>query len=267
MNLYHKLIKLIFLFGLYFTILSQNHDCEYELKDGNKYNFSKLRKLTGDYEYVYGRYTYKANFCGPLNTKCVTSPNTPAGLFLRGNLSYQLGTSCITRYAPEWKPTVDYMDSLLKIQGLKLTFTEGEKCYLGNGNYQLTYLLKCDPNQEIKFDTVWKINTCHMEYSFFTKYACVHFAYKSSFSIFSGSSDSMFSSKNFVFTLLIIFILYTIGFTYLNYKKNPEDGLIKSLPHRSFWSNLFNNAIFGCEITLNFIKSKLFGSNENRDYL
>ena len=67
-------------------INSQNNanDCEYDLKDGSKYNFSKLRKQTGDYDYVFNRYTYKANFCGPLNTKCITSPNTPAALFLRG---------------------------------------------------------------------------------------------------------------------------------------------------------------------------------------
>ncbi len=59
-------------------------DCEYQMTDGTKYNFAKLRRENGDYEYSFTRYIYKANFCGPLNSKCVTSPNTPAALFLRG---------------------------------------------------------------------------------------------------------------------------------------------------------------------------------------
>ena len=86
MKLYFQKILIFFIFQHFLiqTILSQTNDCEYTLTDGAKYNFSKLRKLTGDYEYVYSRYTYKANFCGSLNTKCITSPNTPAGLFLRG---------------------------------------------------------------------------------------------------------------------------------------------------------------------------------------
>lgn len=63
-----------------------SNECEYELKDGLKYNFAKLRKQTGDYESWFRHGTYKANFCGPLNSKCITSPNTPAALFVSGKL-------------------------------------------------------------------------------------------------------------------------------------------------------------------------------------
>lgn len=78
-------------FLLFITLIhsSANSDtnCEYELEDGMKYNFAKLRKESGDYNYIFSKYTYKANFCGPLNQKCITSPNTPAGLFIRGTFS------------------------------------------------------------------------------------------------------------------------------------------------------------------------------------
>lgn len=85
MKLYFQTILNVIIILHFFsqTIFSQTNECEYSLGDGAKYNFAKLRKETGDYDYVYSRYTYKANFCGPLNTKCITSPNTPAGLFLR----------------------------------------------------------------------------------------------------------------------------------------------------------------------------------------
>jgi hypothetical protein len=246
---------------------STNGECEYEVSDGMKYNFAKLRKESGDYNYIFSKYTYKANFCGPLNQKCITSPNSPAGLFIRGKSSNHLGTSCITRYSFEWKPTVSYLDSLIKTQGLKLVFPDGDKCYLGTGNYKLIYMMKCDPNQDLVFDTVRKISTCEIEYNFFSKYACIHFSYKNSFSIFSSNGDSVFSSKNIVIWILILLIFYLIIFTYLNYKKNPEDGLVKSLPHREFWTNCFSNFFYGWEVTITYLKTKFFGQSENRDYI
>lgn len=142
-----------------------------------------------------------------------------------------------------------------------MVFPEGEKCYLGHGNYQLIYLLKCDPNHELLFDTVRKISNCEIEYNFFTKYSCLHFSYKSSFSLFSSNSESSVTSKGILITIIIIFTIYIVVFSFLNYRKNPEDGLIKSLPHRYFWSSIFDNALHGCEITFNFFKSKIFGSN------
>ena len=144
-----------------------------------------------------------------------------------------------------------------------MIFPDGEKCYLGHGNYQLSYLLKCDPNIELSFETVWKLGQCQMEYSFLTKYACVHFSIQSSFSIFSINGGS----KDIVATILIVLSIYISVFTYINYRNNPEDGFIKALPHRSFWGTIFDNSQYGLEISLNFCKAKIFGSNENREYL
>lgn len=151
---------------------------------------------------------------------------------------------------------------MLKTQGLKLTFPEGERCYLGKGNYQLSYLLKCDPQQELQFDTVRKEGVCIIEFNFFTKYACLHFSYKSSSSIFSSSGDSILTSKNILLTLVIVSILYVIVFTFINYRKNPEDGIIKSLPHRSFWSSFFDNSLYGYEICRNLLNRN---KNHNQD--
>ena len=61
--------------------------CEYATEDGEKYNFEKLRRSDKDYEFIQDRYTYKANFCGPLVSKCSNGPNVPAAYFLTGNSS------------------------------------------------------------------------------------------------------------------------------------------------------------------------------------
>ena len=60
--------------------------CEYEMSDNIKYNLSKLRKTTSDYSTTLNRYSYKANFCGPLISQCVTSPDCPAAMYVRGHL-------------------------------------------------------------------------------------------------------------------------------------------------------------------------------------
>ena len=69
-----------------FSIIFTNSDslCEYTTDDGAKYNFEKLRRTDRDYEFVHERYTYKANFCGPLISKCSNGPNVPAAYFLTG---------------------------------------------------------------------------------------------------------------------------------------------------------------------------------------
>lgn len=86
MRIYFLLLYLAILKS--FSLQSTPVDCEYQMPEGTKYNFAKLRKESGDYEYSFTRYTYKANFCGPLISKCITSPNTPAALFLRGNKAF-----------------------------------------------------------------------------------------------------------------------------------------------------------------------------------
>ena len=62
--------------------------------------------------------------------------------------------------------------------------------------------------------------------------------------------------------MLIVFTFYIFGLTFMNYRKNPEDGFIKSLPHRSFWGGVCQNTLYGFEISFNFIKKKILGSSE-----
>lgn len=81
------LYKSILIFSLYLIIntdSSSNPNCEFTTEDGTKYDFEKLRKTDKDYEFNQGRYTYKANFCGPLISKCSNGPNVPAAYFLTG---------------------------------------------------------------------------------------------------------------------------------------------------------------------------------------
>lgn len=55
--------------------------CQYTLSDGSKLD---LRHLRRNYDYIFqmNRYTYKANFCGPLEDKCPGSM-APAAVFIR----------------------------------------------------------------------------------------------------------------------------------------------------------------------------------------
>jgi hypothetical protein len=112
--------------------------------------------------------------------------------------------------------------------------------------YKLTYLLYCDQSEEIRFKTIRKVSTCIYEYHFLTKRAC--------YSNFTTSSA--FSSKVILFYLTIIFSVYCLGFSVMNYRNNPDDGLIKSLPHRNFWIEFIENVKVGASLTL--VKFKYF---------
>ena len=245
----HYFISIIVL-SLFGLILLQegvgNKTCEYEMIDNVKYDLSKLRKETIDYTNIIGRYTYKANFCGPLVNKCVTLPDTPAAMFLRGN-------ACLNRYTTQWKPHTEYIDPLIKSKGIKLSFPEGDKCYLGVGNHKLTYILSCDKNIEVQFERIEKVTTCTIEYHFMTKYACLEFAISSSW--------NYLNSKTILAIMVVLIAWYFIGFTYYNMKSNPDEGLIKNLPHREFWSNFCEYASLGISTTLSFINSKLSKDN------
>lgn len=93
--------------------------------------------------------------------------------------------------------------------------------------------------EEIRFKTIRKISTCIYEYHFLTRHACYSTFIK----------ESSFSSKNILFVLIAIFSLYCIGFSAMNYRKNPDDGIIKALPHRNFWSEFYENVTIGARLS------------------
>jgi len=155
------------------------------------------------------------------------------------------------------------MENFIKSLGIKLIFPQGPKCN-AVAYYKLTYLLKCDPtNTGIHLEIIKKNSNCDIVFEFLTKYTCLSFAYNGNFSGFDTSGNGVqatavegVSYQTILFWILLIFIIYLISFSIYNYRSNPEDGVIKSLPHREFWSAFFFNTIYGCEITYNYIKLK-----------
>jgi hypothetical protein len=170
---------------------------------------------------------------------------------------------CLSKLSFNWHPTITYIDSIIKTLGIKITLPDGERCYIGSGNHKVTYIMKCDTNEELKFLSADKINACTVEYHFSSKYACQTSGIKFSFSFVSDGS--VFTPKNILVTLTSILFLYFVLLTYYNYKRCPEDGMIKALPHREFWSGLISNINEGCSVTFSFIKSKITG-NTNQTY-
>lgn len=52
------------------TLTGSDNNCVFTLKDGNMVDISSLKKLNGDYTFEFGRYIYKANFCGTQISRC-----------------------------------------------------------------------------------------------------------------------------------------------------------------------------------------------------
>lgn len=243
-NMFRSKIALIILILQLFQItlqtpFTETSICNYQSQDGYSFNLNKMRKTFFDYKFDYMKYTYKANFCGPLISSCNRS-SAPAALFLKKGF-------CIGKFTKYWSAIqADYYDNDIKTNGIKLTFQSGERCMNSyNSQYILTYTIKCDPNEEGKLETVKKVNICGYDYVFSSKYGCP-----------IGSISSSFS-KTILFYLFIAFSLYVCFFTYINYKENPEDGLIKALPHRIFWREFIETAYFGAIIIYDFIKGKI----------
>ena len=172
---------------------------------------------------------------------------------------------CLSKLAFSWNPTISYIDSIIKTLGVKLTLPSGEKCYVGKGFHTVVYNMKCDLNEELKFISADKINTCSVEYHFTSKYACQMAGFRFSFSFISDGS--LFTPKNILITFSSILFFYFVLFTYLNYKRNPEDGLIKSFPHREFWSNFMSSISEGCNTTYRYLKEKISGRSHENEQL
>ena len=145
---------------------------------------------------------------------------------------------CISKLTFDWPTKAEFIDIQNKNTGIKLIFPPGEKCFMSTFEYKLTYLIYCDMSEEIRFKTIRKVSTCIYEYHFLSKHACyVNF-----------NKDSAFSSKKILFYLIGIFSFYCIGFSFMNYKNNPDDGIIKALPHRDFWREFLENVRIGASI-------------------
>ncbi len=85
------IISLVCLFSQVYTSTSQvkisneNQLCVYTLANGNKVDVTRLRNEKEDYRFDVGRYSYRANFCGPLIHGCTYSI-TSAAIFLKCKL-------------------------------------------------------------------------------------------------------------------------------------------------------------------------------------
>jgi hypothetical protein len=117
----------------------------------------------------------------------------------------------------------------------------------------VTYIMRCDMNKEIEFESIVKRQSCSYDFYFATKWAC-----QSNFI----SHGSNFNSKNILIYLIIIFSMYCVGFSFMNYRNNPEDGLLKSLPHREFWRDFIENAGLGAGIIVKKIKEAIKGNKD-----
>lgn len=130
---------------------------------------------------------------------------------------------------------------------MKLSFPPGDMCFFGGGKFNLVYILECDTTVDSQLFSVTKKQMCDYEFKFKTKMAC-----QTNF-----EKSSSFSSKGILFALIALFSVYCLGFFLKNYRENPEDGVMKALPHREFWSNFIENANYGLRIILRFAKNKL----------
>lgn len=224
------------------TQFNQVNTCQFTSSDGYTYDISNMRKAAIDYKYDYMKYSYRANFCGPLITTCNAS-EAPAGLFLRRGV-------CVGKFTRTWSNMgikAEYLDNDIKTNGIRLSFESGERCISSFGQqFSLNYTIKCDPSQISKLETVRKVTACNYDFVFSSKYGCPT-------SFISSNSNS----KSILFYLSLVFCIYLVGFTYINYRNNPEDGLVKALPHRDFWREFAEYAVDGYRFSLDFTKSKV----------
>lgn len=224
------------------SLFNQQHiqktkNCEFtSTESGLTYNLESMRNPTVDYSFDSSKYTYKANFCGPMIEHC-NNNSLPAALYVRK--SY-----CIGKMTMDWEfSSIDYLNPEIKTNGIKLIFNAGDKCYMGYAaNYQVTYSIKCNPYVEDHLESVNKISPCSYDFIFESKHGC------------AVTADE--NSKVILTYISLGLILYILVFSYLNYKENPEDGLMKALPHREFWRSFFGNSVEGFKFTTMFIREK-----------
>jgi hypothetical protein len=201
------------------------NECQYDLSNGLNIDISGLRKPQ-DYKLTQGAFTYYANFCGSLNRDC-NGREIPAAVYSYGE---HFDQTCIMPLADSFKIDADFMDKDNKSKGLKLDVPEGGVCNMNRDRfYKVTYHLMCDLAVEGVFNNVVKADDCTYEFYFLSKYGCYSTYYK----------NQSYLTTYVINVMILSCILgaYCIGYMMFNYRKNPEDGLVKALPHRSFWTN------------------------------
>jgi len=221
---------------------SESKNCVFTSPEGYTFDLTQMRKSSYDYRYDYFKYTYKANFCGQLVSTCNMS-DAPSALFLRRGI-------CVGKFSKFWSGVkAAYLDKDIKTNGVKLAFQTGERCVNSyNSEYSVNYTIKCDPNSygSGKLETVRKLGTCSYDFVFSSKYGCP-----------LASSSAGSASVSILFYLSLIFSTYLVIFTYKNYKENPEDGVVKALPHREYWREFFEYAVIGYHFSHDFAKEKI----------
>jgi len=50
----------------------------------------------------------------------------------------------------------------------------------------------------------------------------------------------------------------------MNYRRNPDDGVVKSLPHREFWTDFVDNAMLGSRIISRKVREKISNFRGNQ---
>ena len=220
---------LLHILQLTYQLSVNNENCSLTNNDGSLYDLKLFQNKNKDYSFKSQSRDYRANFCGSLIEKCKAS-NSPAGIFPEG---YNI---CLGALSADWNiAQAEYITNDNKINGLSLKLQSGGKCYnysanpntrLGGSsidNYSTSYKISCNSSSETKLINVLKINNCNVEYYFESKHAC------------EIISSSGLSSKTILLLTFLSLCLYISIFGYFNYKQNPEDGVMKAFPHRSFW--------------------------------
>lgn len=96
---------------------------------------------------------------------------------------------------------------------------------------------------------------CSYDFIFTSKFAC------------PIGSKSSGSSTTILFYIIIAFLLYLSVFTYLNYKENPEDGIIKAFPHKEFWAEFIDSVKVGINLSAEFTRQKIeYYTEKYREY-
>jgi len=129
----------------------------------------------------------------------------------------------------------------------------GQSCvFKKNAKWQVTYILNCDENEEAKF-TTFSVNLCKVNFVFNTKYGCESNAKLND----NEQQYGFFNSIKIIFLFLFLFVVYCIVFSYLNYQNNPEDGIIKAIPNRTFWKCFCESVARGFSYTYELIKTTI----------
>jgi hypothetical protein len=166
------------------------------------------------------------------------------------NISLTLDDSvCIMPLSDSFKIEADYIDTVDKSKGVKLNLPEGGVCAMDpNKFYKVYYQVNCDLGVEGEFTNVVKLDDCTYEYHFTSKHGCYtkHTQYLLTFT----------SMTTYIIVVSFLMVIYCIGFMVLNYRTNPEDGIIKALPNRPFWTKLIEKSEDSITGLYNLVKRK-----------